>query len=82
MTICNTPSVFLYMMSYYVARNLRRTSVSRFGTRIGIETLCKLTESRFRNASKIFSLKTRWKLTIPFWNHASILIKKNTMSYI
>ena len=57
--------------SPYVARKLRRTSASRFGTGIEIRTLWKLTESRFQNASKIFSLKTCWKLMIPFWNHAS-----------
>ena len=42
----------------YVARKLHRTSASRFRTGIGIETLWKLTESRFQNASRIFSLKT------------------------
>ena len=42
------------------------TSTSRFRTRIGIGTLWKLAESRFQNASKIFYLKIRWKLTIPF----------------
>ncbi|CAF2072280.1 unnamed protein product [Brassica napus] len=57
----------------YVARKLRRTSASRFGTGIGIGTLWKLTESCFQNSSKIFSLKTRWKLMILFWNHASVL---------
>ena len=63
---------------YYVARKLHPTSASRFGTGIGIGTLRKLAESRFQNVSKIFSLKICWKLTIPFWNHASVL-KKNAM---
>ncbi|CAG7891716.1 unnamed protein product, partial [Brassica rapa] len=60
----------------YVARKLHRTSASRFGTGIGIGTLWKLAESRFQNVSKIFFLKTCWKLTIPFWNHASVFKKK------
>ncbi|WZY76943.1 hypothetical protein YC2023_023327 [Brassica napus] len=62
--------------SYFVIRI--NTSDSRFETGIRIRTLWNLTESRFQNAYKIFSLKTRWKLTIPFWNQASVL-KKNTM---
>ena len=68
------PSVVIVLS--YVAWKLHRTSASRFGTGIGIGTLWKLAESRFQNVSKIFSLKTCWKLTIPFWNHASVLKKK------
>ncbi|KAL0649966.1 hypothetical protein Bca4012_092657 [Brassica carinata] len=57
---------YVISISTYVARKLHRTSASHFGTGIGIGTLWKLTESRFQNASKIFFLKTRWKLMIPF----------------
>ncbi|CAN7023565.1 unnamed protein product [Brassica rapa subsp. trilocularis] len=68
------------MVSTYVAWKLHRTSASRFGTGIGIGTLWKLAESRFQNVSKIFSLKTCWKLTIPFWNHVSVLKKMQCIS--
>ena len=67
----------VYKLSFTVkGQNLRcmesyQTFASHFG--IGIGTLWKLTESRFQNASKIFFSKTRWKLTILFWNQASVL---------